>query len=171
MRILSVAVAGIAVGAIAVALSSLRGDPPDAPREPASRGQGRSAMVGSAATPSPVPPEIDKMARYRTGKIDPRVRDVPAEIQSGVLSDPERYVEPLARHLTRGYSDELLKVKVLHDWVADNIAYDVKSYFKRRPGQADQGSQVPAEGVELVATRPGDDSRYTTLVGFVGAKP
>ena len=68
-------------------------------------------------------------AKYRSTAPDPRVRQVPAEIQNGVFQDPARFREPLVRFLVAGERDPYRKVKLLHDWIADNIAYDVKSYF------------------------------------------
>lgn len=66
---------------------------------------------------------------YRTGAIDPRVRQVSAPVQQGVFTDPERYVGPLVEFLTEDAKDDYHKVKLIHDWLADNIAYDVDSYF------------------------------------------
>jgi len=68
-------------------------------------------------------------ARYRTSSPDPRVRQVPAEIQQGAFSDPETFLEPLVKFLVSGGRDDFHKVKILHDWIADNIEYDVDSYF------------------------------------------
>ena len=68
-------------------------------------------------------------AQYRTGLLDPRARAVPAEIQQGVFSDPDKHLEPLVRFLASGGRDGFHKVKILHDWIADNIAYDVEAYF------------------------------------------
>ncbi len=69
---------------------------------------------------------------YRTGQIDQRVHGVPAAIEQGVFADPERYLEPLVQALTVNVQDEFLKVKILHDWLAENIAYDVDSYLNNR---------------------------------------
>jgi transglutaminase-like putative cysteine protease len=82
-----------------------------------------AAARGSAAEP----------ADYRTGVPDSRARQVPAEIQRGIFNDPDKYLEPLARFLIAGARDDFHKVKILHDWLADNIAYDVDSYFSSTP--------------------------------------
>ena len=68
-------------------------------------------------------------ARYRTSSPDLQVRQVPTEIQQGVFSDPERFLEPLVRFLVSGGRDDFHRVKILHDWIADTIEYDVESYF------------------------------------------
>ena len=43
-----------------------------------------------------------EQAPYRTGLLDPRARAVPAEIQQGVFSDPDKHLEPLVRFLVAG---------------------------------------------------------------------
>jgi hypothetical protein len=75
-------------------------------------------------------------ARYRTDSLDPRVRQVPADIQRGVFGDPERYLESLVKFLVADARDDFHKAKILHDWVADNIAYDVDSYFSGGPADS-----------------------------------
>jgi len=87
-----------------------------------------AAALGIAVFPASVCGQ-DNLERYRSGAIDPRVRGVAAEIQQAVFADPERGLEPLTKTLLSGAGDEFLKVKILHDWIADNIAYDVDSYF------------------------------------------
>lgn len=72
---------------------------------------------------------VDPLARYRTGLIDVRVRQVPPRIQAGVFSNPETHLNDLVRFLVAETDDDFLKVKLIHDWVADNISYDVKGYF------------------------------------------
>jgi len=66
---------------------------------------------------------------YRTGRIDPRVNRVPAEIQKGVFTEPDRFVKPLVQFLLKGAKDDYHKVKILHDWLAENIEYDVEAYL------------------------------------------
>ncbi len=68
-------------------------------------------------------------AEYRTGTPDSRVGQVPTELTEGVFSDPEQFLSPLVRALTDSARDDFHKVKILHDWIAENIAYDVESYF------------------------------------------
>jgi len=68
-------------------------------------------------------------AVYRTGRMDPRISNVPADLQRSVFAQPEQSLEPLVRALLDGVTDEFLRVKILHDWLAENIAYDVHSYF------------------------------------------
>jgi len=67
--------------------------------------------------------------RYRRAEIDPRVREVPAAIQAGIKTDPDRYLPELSAFLVDDADDDFHAVKRLHDWVADNISYDTESYF------------------------------------------
>ncbi len=68
-------------------------------------------------------------ASYRTGKPDPRIAGVPAEIRQAISTQPDETVAPLVHWLVRDVKDDFLKVKILHDWVAENIDYDAESYF------------------------------------------
>jgi hypothetical protein len=68
-------------------------------------------------------------ASYQTGKPDPRIAAVPAEMRQTIFTQPGETIEPLVRGLVRDVKDDFLKVKVLHDWVADNIDYDAESFF------------------------------------------
>ena len=86
------------------------------------------AMLAPAFPPAVAAPR-SPVERYRTNTIDPRARSVPAEIRQGVFAEPDRYLGPLVRFLVEGAENEFHKIKRLHDWVADNISYDVESYL------------------------------------------
>jgi len=77
----------------------------------------------------PTQEPLQAWGTYRTGRIDPRVLEVPAEIQRGIFRKPEKYVEPLVSFLIDEARDDFHKAKLLHDWVAQNIEYDVEGYF------------------------------------------
>ena len=68
-------------------------------------------------------------ASYRTAQPDPRIAGVPAEIRQAIFTQPDGTIEPLVRWLLRDVKDDFLKVKILHDWVADNIDYDAESFL------------------------------------------
>jgi hypothetical protein len=70
--------------------------------------------------------------KYRTNKMDPRVRQVPKESMEPVFSAPETHLLAVVASLVKGLSDQFSKVKVLHDWICDNIAYDTGMYFSGR---------------------------------------
>jgi hypothetical protein len=69
----------------------------------------------------------DMVVRCRTGTLERRVREVPAKIQEGVFSNPETYLDPLVEFLIKDVKDEFLKVKLIHDWIADNIGYSTEA--------------------------------------------
>ncbi|MGA2033134.1 MAG: transglutaminase domain-containing protein [Thermoguttaceae bacterium] len=65
----------------------------------------------------------------RTGRIDPRVARVPAEIQQAVFAQPETALAPLVGWLLGGGGNDFEKVKILHDWIAEYIAYDADTFL------------------------------------------
>ncbi|MDR2632404.1 MAG: hypothetical protein LBC51_02110 [Treponema sp.] len=75
--------------------------------------------------------------KYRTGKMDPKVRRVPKELIEQVFVDPEAALPGVVASLAAGVSDSFLKAKILHDWICDNIAYDAAMYFSGRLGKQD----------------------------------
>jgi hypothetical protein len=72
------------------------------------------------------------VGRYRTGKMEARVRRVPQNLMDQVFTDPETVLPAVVSPLTNGISDQFLKAKTLHDWICDNIAYDTNMYFSGR---------------------------------------
>lgn len=71
------------------------------------------------------PGTAENVDRYRTGVVDPRLQQVPADVAQGALSDPSRFVLPLVQSLTQGVENDFHKVKILHDWIANNVEYDM----------------------------------------------
>jgi hypothetical protein len=70
------------------------------------------------------------VAACRTGRIDARVGQVPPDIQQAALAQPQQSIEPLVRWLIRNANDDFHKVKILHDWIAENVVYDVESFLR-----------------------------------------
>jgi hypothetical protein len=77
------------------------------------------------------------VGRYRTGKMEARVRRVPQDLMEKVFTDPETSLPAVVSSLTNGISDQFLKAKTLHDWICDNIAYDTNMYFSGRVSAQD----------------------------------
>ena len=75
------------------------------------------------------------IAEYRTGKPESRIGSVPDEIRRSIFTQPKETIEPLVRWLVRDVKEDFRKVKILHDWVADNIDYDIDAYLAGRPGE------------------------------------
>ena len=96
------------------------------------------------------------VAVYRTGQLDSRVQRVPSEIQQGVFAEPRRYCEPLVHALVDGVTDDFQKVKTLHDWIAENIAYDVESFLS--------GARVDAAWEDTLLRRKSVCQGYAALL-------
>lgn len=94
-------------------------------------------------------------AAYRTGVTDEIALSVPAEIQRALVKDAETGLAALAQFLTSDTADEFVKVKRLHDWITDNIAYDSDLLL----GLSDQGSRKVADLVKF---------KRTTCGGYAG---
>ena len=69
-----------------------------------------------------------ELAKYRTGKPDPRLAQVPAELEQAIFAKPTEHVDRLVDTLTRGADDPFHKTQILHDWIATHISYDVDSF-------------------------------------------
>jgi hypothetical protein len=68
-------------------------------------------------------------SKYRSNKMDPKIRNVSKELIDNVFISPEKYLSEVVIKLTTGISDQFSKTKVLHDWICDNIAYDTNMVF------------------------------------------
>ncbi|GHV76026.1 hypothetical protein AGMMS49942_08470 [Spirochaetia bacterium] len=70
--------------------------------------------------------------KYRTGKMDARVRNVGKDLMDKVFVDPQSALPDVTTKLVTGVGDQFLKVKIIHDWICDTIAYDAEMYFSGR---------------------------------------
>lgn len=59
-----------------------------------------------------------------------KVRSINKEIAEKVFVQPEEYLPSVVQALTSGISGTAERVKVLHDWICDNIAYDTDIFKK-----------------------------------------
>ena len=83
--------------------------------------------------------------KYRTDKMDSRVRNVGKELMENVFLDPAKYLPDVVTKLTTGIGDQFTKAKVLNDWICDNIAYDVETAFERANRRQDYVSVIKAK--------------------------
>ena len=81
-------------------------------------------------------------SRYRTNRMNERVRNLGRELTENVFLDPQRYLPDVVTRLVAGISDPFMKVKVINDWICDNIAYDVDHYFGRTYNRQDYVSVI-----------------------------
>ncbi|WP_424828901.1 transglutaminase domain-containing protein [Rectinema subterraneum] len=77
-----------------------------------------TTLARYASRESPVP-------QYRTGILDSRVARVTAAMIAKAAKDPDQYLAPLVAVLIAGESDPFMRIKLIHDWISDTIAYDV----------------------------------------------
>ncbi|MDR0403601.1 MAG: CAP domain-containing protein [Treponema sp.] len=80
------------------------------------------------------------VTKYRTGRMEAKIRRVPKELAEKVFDDPDAALPGLVSFLVNGVSDQFLKTKILHDWICDNIAYDTEMYFSGRTTAQDYAS-------------------------------
>ncbi|MDR1970571.1 MAG: hypothetical protein LBQ46_01495 [Treponema sp.] len=101
----------------------------------------RSRLAVSAANTLRRYTSLDNgIAKYRTGRMDSKIRRVPKELAERVFTEPGAALSGLVSFLTGGISDQFLKAKILHDWICDNIAYDTEMYFSGRTANQDYES-------------------------------
>ncbi len=104
----------------------------------------------SAATVDPMAADAAS-AVYRTGVIDPRSASLHPSLTARLKKCEEADLTLLASYLAEGAANDYQKVKRIHDWMTDSIAYDTDSFF----GLDDDGSKKPAGVVRLGRTTCG----------------
>lgn len=118
-----------------------------APPEPATGTAGpagflRGAVVRDGVPLWPVPDQLHPLAT-----------EVPADVETGPAS--------VARWIAQRERDPWQRVKALHDWVADRIAYDADAYYSR---------SLPAQDAEtVVRRRTAVCAGYANLLAAMGA--
>lgn len=75
--------------------------------------------------------------KYRTNKMDGKVRRVPQETMDKIFKDPKANLPDVVTSLATGVTDQFMKAKILHDWICDNIVYDTDMYFSGRVSAQD----------------------------------
>lgn len=89
---------------------------------------------------------------FKNAAIEKIVRQVPKTITDKQRSDPDGFLTELAAFLTKDSPNTFESVKRLHDWTADNIAYDAPSFFAGR---------IPDQNYKAVLT-----SRLAVCAGY-----
>ena len=103
---------------------------PDADKALAARANSAIALYAGAGN----------VASFRTGRMSPQVRAVPKDVQEGVFVKPADYLPAVVSALVGRGGASLGNVKVLHDWICDNIAYDADMLFSGRISGQDWAS-------------------------------
>lgn len=80
------------------------------------------------------------VAHLFSASMDARVRTVPQSAADSVFTNPKEGLPLVVRHLIQNANGAQAKVKVMHDWICDNIAYDTDMYFSGRISMQDYES-------------------------------
>ncbi len=75
-----------------------------------------------------------------SASMDSRVRSVPKDTLELVTKSPKKGLPTLVKILTEKAGGTQAKVKIFHDWICDNIAYDADMYFSGRVSKQDYES-------------------------------
>ena len=67
-----------------------------------------------------------------------KVGNVPLELQNSVFKNPKENLPALVNYLVQGSKDVSGKVRVIHDWICNNITYDTEMYFSGRSSKQDE---------------------------------
>jgi hypothetical protein len=66
---------------------------------------------------------------FRNSSIEKIVRQIPKNIAEKRTADADVFLKEMVSYVTKDSTGKLETVKILHDWVADNITYDAQSFF------------------------------------------
>lgn len=73
-------------------------------------------------------------------KMNAKVRSINPELQKSVFENPEENLKAFVFSLTGGAKGQSEKVRLIHDWICDNIAYDADMYLS---GKLDSQDYIP----------------------------
>jgi hypothetical protein len=111
--------------------------------DPAGSGVDQGSARAGGASLAAQRAAID-VSRYRTATPEARASNVPEDLNARAFAKPGKGLQPLVDWLLEGQSDPYLKAKMLHDWEALSISYDVKAYF---------ANSIPDQGAYSVLAR------------------
>jgi transglutaminase-like putative cysteine protease len=109
------------------------------PPSPSGTGPVASSSISPVPVPVPVPDQTPTPAPTPTSyplpaSLHPAVASMPKEVEVSIPS--------VAKYILAHEPDPLLRVKALHDWVADRIAYDTPAYVAHAVPDADRDAQA-----------------------------
>ncbi len=70
-----------------------------------------------------------------------QIRSIPKNLMENVFLDPENHLESLVKSLTSNINNTQTKVKIIHDWICDNISYDTELYYHADEKTYEQATQ------------------------------
>ncbi len=121
--------------------------PTDKPRQP------DKPEVQDKPSPEPPPKPVAGAKRWPFDRaLHPAIATIPPEVETSLAA--------VAKHLAAEEPDPVLRVKALHDYVADRIAYDGESYLAKR--------YPPQDAATVFSTRKGVCAGYAKLLVAMG---
>ena len=120
--------------------------------------------------PEPPPPSADPTAKTPPAEPD-RAPDgrpmwpMPTTLHPAVVAIPaenEKTLEDAAKYIAAKEPDRWLRIKALHDYVADRVAYDTVAYFTQR------GNMPPQDALTVFTTHKGVCAGYANLLAAMG---
>ena len=75
--------------------------------------------------------------KYRALGLNEKVKKVPTNITATVRENPRGNIKSLVGYLVDNEDDDFNKIKNIHDWICDNIEYDVQSFFSGEISEAE----------------------------------
>lgn len=86
------------------------------------------------------PATVFDTAPYRTGQADPKALFLPEALSLKAFSSPGPGLQQVVKALLEGVDDQVRQARILHDWIALNIAYDAQAFSTGRiPDQSPAG--------------------------------
>ncbi len=107
--------------------------------------------------PKPAEPELAPDGRPLwplPSTLHPLVLDMPAE--------SEKTLEDAAKYIAANEPNRWMRIKALHDYVADRVAYDTVAYFTQR------NNMPPQDALTVFRTRTGVCAGYAQLLAAMG---
>lgn len=106
---------------------------PESEKESMSNSGGNIEPIGSNRSHGQTHVDVSE---YRNAGMDSKVKKIPSRIRKAIFKNPESVIFDLVDFFIKDEFDPFIRVKLIHDWIADNIAYDTASFFSGNiPGQ------------------------------------
>jgi hypothetical protein len=110
-----------------------------------------SAIPDDAAATQPLPSNMKWP--WKKATLHPLVASMPPSVETSI--------ESVARYIAKNEKNPILRIKALHDYVADRIAYDSDSFFA--------GRYPPQDAQTVFATRKSVCAGYANLLAALAA--
>lgn len=138
-------------------------EPPPVPTDSQPAPLERTPESTADKTPAPTPDKPTQPTEQGRAPDGRPLWPMPATLHPLVTSIPaesEKTLEDVAKYIAAGEPDRWLRIKALHDYVADRVAYDTVAYFSR--------VMPPQDATTVFSTRKGVCAGYAQLLAAMG---